>query len=423
MNVVLAARPGVASDYEGLLEFLYLTPVGIVKFRPDGTIEMANPVAAALLMPLTTDSNMRNLYNVMATTWPDLRERIEHCPTQSGQICDQMQLAVPDAARTLSVTINRIDSATLMAVVQDVTLMVEQDRRIRDEQERFRALLEHIRDYAIYMADLSGRIDGWNASLRRLGGWQPEDVTGAPIGMMFRRERTAHALDAALLEGARRDGTAEVEGWFVRKNGTSFWGSTVATVLPDREGKPQCFMLVTRDLTDRKHLEDRLIALATTDPLTGAANRRAGETMLQDLFGRWLHKGHVFSVMMIDCDHFKKVNDRWGHETGDEVLVSLVRICRSRLRGDDTIMRWGGEEFLLLLPETRRDTAAKLAERLRAELESACVMRDATKIVTTVSIGIAEVGAADSCADDVVRRADCLLYQAKRAGRNRVISG
>jgi diguanylate cyclase (GGDEF)-like protein len=176
-----------------------------------------------------------------------------------------------------------------------------------------------------------------------------------------------------------------------------------------------------RDLTDRKQIEDRLVALATTDPLTLANNRRAGDDRLAEAFGRWRRYGRAFVVLMIDCDHFKAINDRWGHDGGDAVLVALVRLCRQCVRETDVTVRWGGEEFLLLLPETGRDVALVVAERLRQTIEAANVERNGEFIKFTVSIGVSEPNQTDTCADDAVRRADRALYAAKSAGRNRVI--
>jgi diguanylate cyclase (GGDEF)-like protein/PAS domain S-box-containing protein len=330
-----------------------------------------------------------------------------------------LQLAVPGTRTVLTLGINKIDSETLMAVVQDITAAIEQEKRIRDDQQRFRAIFENIRDYAICTVDLDGCIDEWNRSLNRLGGWLPADVAGASAGVLF-QATLAGSPHAALLERAQRNGTAEFEGWCVRKDGSAFWGNTVATALPDRDGHANGFVLVTRDLTERKQNED--LALSITDPLTGARNRRAGEAALRDLFQHLHRHGHGYAVLMLDCDHFKSVNDRWGHDAGDAVLVAIVRLCRDKVREADIVIRWGGEEFLLLLPRTGADTALAVAERVRAAIEQASIHHDGGTIAMSVSIGAATAGAHDADADDVVRRADQALYQVKRGGRNRVVA-
>ncbi len=317
-------RVGLASDYEALLEFLYLTPVGIIKFRPDGTIEMANAAAAQLLIPLAAQADMSDIYRLFAGILPDLRQQIEYFEPIAGAICDQIQVSVPGTRIVLTVGINKINSGTLMAVVQDISRATEQERRIRDDQERFRAIFENIRDCAICTVDLDGRIDGWNRSLNRLGGWEPADVIGAPIDIFFPMGKDGLRLGTGLLERARLTGNAEIEGWNVHKDGSTFWGNTVATARPGQHQDVNGFVLVTRDLTDRKQIEDRLVALATTDPLTGASNRRAGEERLAEAFGRWRRYQRSF----VGTD------DRLRPFQSDQrPLGSRWRRCRARCDG------------------------------------------------------------------------------------------
>jgi diguanylate cyclase (GGDEF)-like protein/PAS domain S-box-containing protein len=409
------------SAYELLLEFLNLTPVGLIKFRPDGVIELANAAAARVLLPLSDDGDLSNLYRLLRKVAPDLPRSIERFHAPMGQICDQVQLAVPGTASVLTLDVNKIGPDTLMAVVQDITLAIAQEARIRNDQHRFRAIFEYIRDYAICTVTLDGGIEEWNRSLSRIGGWEPADVAGRTVSLFFPDTAPATpATGAALLESARQHGTAEFEGWTLRKDGSVFWGNTVATALPDRQGEANGYVLVTRDLTERKRHEDRLVALATTDPLTGASNRRAGDLSLQDALIAWQRHGTCFALLLLDCDHFKRVNDRWGHDVGDKVLAALVRICRENLREADTIIRWGGEEFLLCLRGAGRDVALSIAERLREAIACASVEHDSGSFQVTVSIGVTLVDAADRNTDEIVRRADQALYRAKEAGRNRV---
>ena len=421
MSDALTNQRDAASEYETLLQFVYMTPVGIVKFRPDGRVEMANPMAAQLLMPLAPEFDMSNLYHALASIVPGLRGQIEAFGAPTGAICDQMQVTVPGAQTVLTFSIHKIDPDTLMAVIQDITRAIEQETRIRDDQHRFRAIFENVRDYAIYTVGLDGQIEDWNRSLRRIGGWEPADVTGAPIGVCFPKEFGAQDQSATLLDRARRSGTAEVEGWQVRKDASMFWGNTVASSLPNQDGEASGYVLVTRDLTERKAMEDRLVALSITDPMTHALNRRAGETKLNEAFRAWQRYRRPFSVLMIDCDHFKSVNDTWGHEGGDKVLIALVGMCQDELRSTDSTFRWGGEEFMVLLPETTCEATCAAAERLRRALEAAEIAYAGDVIRITVSIGAAEVCDADTCSDDLVRRVDRALYRAKNGGRNQVM--
>jgi diguanylate cyclase (GGDEF)-like protein/PAS domain S-box-containing protein len=410
------------SAFEALLEFMYLAPVGIIKFRPDGRINMVNATAAQLLMPLSRQADMSDLFELLADLAPDLRRRVERFRAPVGQICDQRQLPLPGACTVLTLSINKVDPDTLMAVVQDITHAVELERRVRDDRQRFHAIFENVRDYAIFTVDIAGQVDEWNRSLQRLGGWEAADVAGASVDVFFPAAPSGRACGTDLLARARQSGTSEFEGWGVRRDGSLFWGTTVATALPNREGAASGYVLVTRDLTERKQMEDRLVALATTDPLTGAGNRRYGESELREAFRRWQRHGQRFAVALVDCDHFKAVNDTWGHDVGDKVLNAIVRICAENRREADIIVRWGGEEFLLLLPASGREVALAVAERLRGAIGAATLLSGGDSIKVTVSIGVAEVCGADAGPDDVVRRVDRALYRAKGDGRNRVIA-
>ncbi|MCX7514515.1 GGDEF domain-containing protein [Frateuria hangzhouensis] len=156
--------------------------------------------------------------------------------------------------------------------------------------------------------------------------------------------------------------------------------------------------------------------LARTDPLTGTLNRLGLDEAARQRFD----DPHGLAVLMLDADHFKAINDRHGHAGGDRVLAALARCLGTRLRPGDLLGRIGGEEFLVLLPHTGLAAAAALAEDLRAHVASLPLEFDGLAQAITVSIGVAAREGTDANADALVRRADRALYEAKRAGRNRV---
>jgi diguanylate cyclase len=156
--------------------------------------------------------------------------------------------------------------------------------------------------------------------------------------------------------------------------------------------------------------------LANTDALTALANRRQCEEQLSYELRRAQRYGRVFSVLMIDIDHFKELNDRFGHLAGDEVLVDLARTIERMVRASDLIARWGGEEFLLLAPETSPGDARRLAEMIRHHVHTNTL---AERHRITISVGVASYRGGDSV-QSVVARADSALYLAKRGGRNQV---
>ncbi|MGZ2483011.1 two-component system cell cycle response regulator [Rhizobium pisi] len=191
--------------------------------------------------------------------------------------------------------------------------------------------------------------------------------------------------------------------------------------------------LVARSLTQirRKRYNDRLrnsvkqtIELAVTDPLTGLYNRRYLDNHLNVLFNRSMARGRPLSVLITDIDRFKQVNDTYGHDGGDEVLREFANRVRSTIRGADLACRYGGEEFVVVMPDTSPEVAATVAERLRAAVESTsfALKHLGQALSVTASFGIASRIASVLTPDQLMKQADLALYEAKNTGRNRVVA-
>jgi two-component system cell cycle response regulator len=165
------------------------------------------------------------------------------------------------------------------------------------------------------------------------------------------------------------------------------------------------------------------IELALTDALTGLFNRRYMESHLGSLIEQAMVRGKPLSVLILDMDYFKAVNDTHGHEAGDDVLREFAQRVKRSIRGIDLACRYGGEEFVVVMPETDLAVATMVAERLRRRIaaEPFPIDRGTRAIEVTISIGIAALGGEGDTAADVLKRADQALYQAKRDGRNRVV--
>jgi len=177
-------------------------------------------------------------------------------------------------------------------------------------------------------------------------------------------------------------------------------------------------MVSIRELTRAYEL---LQVEANTDPLTELSNRRPFLRTLENEFARARRFKHPLVVGMIDIDHFKNVNDTYGHDAGDKVLRSVSGMLISEFRTIDHLGRLGGEEFAIIFPETDLAGAHTASERLRANIQSAVVLANGQQISVTVSIGLAQVSSATLDGSAVLKRADELLYVAKRGGRNRVV--
>ncbi len=179
---------------------------------------------------------------------------------------------------------------------------------------------------------------------------------------------------------------------------------------------------VIQDITERKAVETRLAREANTDALTGCANRRHFLNRAKQEIARSLRYGGTLSVLMLDLDHFKSVNDVHGHHAGDLTLQRFVSVCQETIREEDFIGRLGGEEFAILLPQTDREMAIEAAERIRLAVEKAEVRIDAGTLHFTASIGVATRDNAETGIETMLERADEALYLAKNRGRNRVES-
>jgi two-component system, cell cycle response regulator len=180
----------------------------------------------------------------------------------------------------------------------------------------------------------------------------------------------------------------------------------------------------------RKRLQDRLqqnyqrgLSLALTDPLTGLYARRYGEAHLDELIERVNQDGASAAVLLFDIDNFKHVNDTHGHDAGDDVLRELAARTKHSVRSVDLAARWGGEEFVVVMPETDLANAAAVAERLRLAVANQpfTVRASGAKLNVTISIGVAAAIAGRDHRDRLLKRADDALYSAKSVGRNRVI--
>jgi len=190
--------------------------------------------------------------------------------------------------------------------------------------------------------------------------------------------------------------------------------------LPEPGSQGALLLLVGRDMTERERLFREVERLSTTDPLTGLSNRRHFDAAAKLEIMRARRYGRPLSAVMADIDHFKRVNDTFGHSVGDRVLVAVSGLCLALARKTDLKARLGGEEFCLLLPETPFESARVLAERLRTDIEALPLEADGQAFRITASLGIAGYTAGDEL-EALLERADRALYSAKESGRNRVI--
>jgi diguanylate cyclase (GGDEF)-like protein len=229
------------------------------------------------------------------------------------------------------------------------------------------------------------------------------------------------AQQLAQITGQSNHPTCTVQVDQPHRDGGIVHTEVVTSVIFNEQNQPVSLLGITRDITERKKVEQELERLSQVDMLTGLANRRRFMQLAEHELSRKRRYGGDLAVFMMDLDHFKVVNDTYGHQTGDLVLQRVGEICREILRDVDCVGRLGGEEFAVLLPRTDTAHAMAVAERLRDAVAQASVYAPHGETVRfTISIGVATMQEEHTTLDALLNQADRALYQAKHSGRNRV---
>ncbi len=273
----------------------------------------------------------------------------------------------------------------------------------------------------IYGVDPEGKASFINPAALRMLGVSRDEIIGQNQHEIIHHHRQDGSpfpyaecpVSLTLADGQRRSH----EDWFIRRDGTGF--PVQITVAPIMENDRQDgAVVVFRDITELKEKEDALVRLARTDPLTGVASRRFFLELLSREIGRHQRTEQSVALMMCDLDFFKRINDTFGHGTGDLVLRHFTDLAQRTLREIDIIGRVGGEEFAMLLPGCNAEQANAAAERLRQALENEATNTGLGPVSITVSTGITLLRQDDKSTDQPLQRADEALYAAKSAGRN-----
>ncbi|MGQ0537808.1 MAG: diguanylate cyclase [Gemmatimonadaceae bacterium] len=306
------------------------------------------------------------------------------------------------------------------------------EEALRDSEVRFRLLAENASD-VVSLHDLGGRVLYASPSCERVFGFTPEDLARMrPFAIVHPEDRARATEHHEML--LRGDPVTALTCRMLHSSGRHVWVETSWRTILNRSGKVVRLQAASRDVTDRRESErkleeahatlraqqERLIdanmrleALASLDSLTGLKNRRAFEERLLEEIARARRTGQSFALLLLDIDHFKNFNDSFGHPRGDDVLKAVARLLSRGVRDSDFIARHGGEEFAIILPDTDRDGAKLMGERLRAAIEEHAW--DVRPI--TASVGAAS-WVESATAETLIDQADRALYRSKQGGRN-----
>lgn len=260
-----------------------------------------------------------------------------------------------------------------------------------------------------------------NPAFEELMGYKSDEVIGESPRILNGADTDRQALYR--IRKALREGKGvRTEILKYNKQGRERWLDINIVPLRDDSGEITHFASIERDLTRYKKRERQLVNMALFDSLTGALSRPAFFQHAEKEFTRSQRYNRPLSVMMVDIDHFKKINDEYGHQSGDNVLEIFSEAMQEEIRSTDFIGRIGGEEFALLLPDTTIKEASYLAERVRARITKYPYLAGDMLIEVTASLGVAELNSDDREFNEILQRADEAMYQAKQAGRNQVIT-
>ncbi len=299
--------------------------------------------------------------------------------------------------------------------------------RLAQSRDEFRTLVENMPGVVFRcQIDAPWGVIHISPNIRALTGAAPEEFVSARVafGDFIVAEDFA-AIEEAIATALRERTSYEVEYRMRSRDGQTSWVSERGHVYIDGDGQPQWLDGVIIDVTERKQAEEAIRNLAFVDTLTNLPNRRFLLDRLRQGLANSRRHGNHGALLFIDLDHFKSINDTYGHEAGDKLLCEVARRLRQSVREGDTVARLGGDEFVVMLEDLGAsgheacERGAAIGEKILAALNEPFDI-DGDQHHTTPSIGVTCFGSADERAEDLLRRADAAMYRAKAAGRNRM---
>ena len=307
-----------------------------------------------------------------------------------------------------------------LSVIRDITGLKAIEAKLQQSEERHRLLADNAAD-VIWTMDLTGGFTYISPSVEKLRGYTVDEVLAqtaeevlCPGSLIHMQEGLARAINSVQNGLPFQVFRGELEQ--PCKDGSTVWTEATVSGIYNEDGRFVGMLGVTRDISDRKRMEEEIRLLSITDKLTQSFNRLKLDETMEVQFEWSKSSGLPFVIIILDIDHFKLVNDTYGHQIGDRVLIELVTILHNHVRDGDVVGRWGGEEFLIILPNTTLAEATVLAERLRQAVANYAF---STAGRVTISLGVSAF-ATDNSPESIVSRADTALYLAKEKGRNRV---
>ena len=389
----------------------------------EGTVLMVNPATCRLLQYEESELVGRNIDTLYgrASERAGFREALQAKGTIRGL---QMTARRKDGTTIVietnahQVLNNQDEPVAMEGTFRDITRRIEAEKVLRESEKQYRAFFENNHAIMLLTDPKSERIIDANPAA--------EDFYGYPVEVMRTMNLSQiNALGQEEMFNEMRRSMDEGRTYFIVRHRLASGELRDVEVYsgPIMVQGAQRLYSVIHDVTKRIELEQEMKLLATTDALTGASNRHQFFSLGGVEVQRAKRYDLPLTVIMLDIDYFKSINDTYGHAAGDQVLKALSTTVSSLLRAPDIFGRLGGEEFAVILPQTEVDEGAEVAERLRTALAGLAVDVGDETVSFTVSMGVTRVRSGDKTVEELLNRADEALYKAKRMGRNRVVRG
>jgi diguanylate cyclase (GGDEF)-like protein/PAS domain S-box-containing protein len=391
----------------------------VVVIDPDGRIAYASPAAQRMLGYRRDDVLGTSAFDLVhpddqVSALEGFESTLSSRDSRATPLLLRLRQKNGDWLDTEIIATNHVENRAiggLLLTIRDVSASMRTDQALRESEEQYRLIVELAQE-GIWKVDRDARITYANRALAHMLGTTVTDLIGRSI---------FDFLDGAGADGARHfggrgvdvDGAHDLE--LLTKDGRRVWTRVSASPLRLPDGSYNGALALVTDVTERRELERRLAHDARHDALTGVANRHT----LFDVLAAALHKRESCAVLFADLDHFKFVNDTYGHQAGDAILRAVAGRIASSIRSTDTVARVGGDEFVVVgTPLDGEREALDLGARIPEALANPVRVRSGS-VPIAISVGIALANRNDSV-DSVLARADDALYRAKRAGRGRI---
>jgi len=390
--------------------------------NPDGQYVDVNS-AGCKLLGYTREEILQLMMHDVTTPSPEETSRLKELQEGKTVLSERELIRKDGTLVSVEISARQLPDGRLQGIARDIT----ERKRAEDQLRQLSRAVEHS-PASIVITDINGRIEYVNPKFTEVTGFTPDEVRGKTLpdtigsSEMQPEIRTEHRQ--FMQSGKEWHG----EMLNRKKNGEAYWEAVSISPITDPNGVVTHFVAVSEDVTLRKEAEEKikrlntgLEQLAMTDYLTNLYNRRYFMQRGTEEFKRARRNNHPLSLLMLDIDEFKKVNDTYGHEAGDMALQQVAAALKSSLREIDILGRMGGEEFAVLLPNTSLYEAALSAKRIKQIIASTLFEVPGALLTITISVGVSVITDEMSGIDDILRNADVALYHAKNSGRNRVM--